>query len=137
MTEPEQLLNLAKHYIEFFNDPNGTPEQLAGFLSPAIVWQEMPNKFAPGGRTNGYVDMLKNFQIGQKYISPQTYRIDNALAQGDTVAIQLSWMGTVVQTLGPFKAGAQITAQVASFLQFQDGKLVKQIDYPCYPAIPE
>lgn len=133
MSETETLLDLARRYIEFFNNPAGTPEELGEFLSPDIVWQEMPNKFAPNGRVTRYDTMLQNFQLGQKVISPQVYVLDNMVAQGDTVAIQLSWQGTAVQALGPFPAGTKITAQIASFLKFQDGKLVSQVDYPCYP----
>ena len=133
MSDIETLLDLAQRYIEFFNNPAGTPEELSEFLSPDIVWQEMPNKFAPNGRVTRYEAMLKNFQLGQKVINPQSYVLDNMVAQGDTVAIQISWKGTAVQALGPFQAGEQITAQIASFLKFQDGKLVSQVDYPCYP----
>jgi predicted ester cyclase len=137
MSEQDKLLDLARRYIEFFNNPNGTAEELVEFLSPNIVWREMPNKFAPNGRTNDYAKMLKNFQIGLNLVRPQNYRIDNIIAQGDTVALELSWEGTTVQAIGPFPAGARLTSQVASFLQFQDDKLIKQTDYPCYPPTEE
>jgi len=102
MNEQENLLDLAHRYIEFFNNPNGTAEKLGNFLAPEI---EMPNKFAPAGRTNDYAKMLKNFQIGQKLVSPQSYRIDTAIVQGDTVALELSWEGITVQAIGPFPTG--------------------------------
>ena len=105
MNEQENLLDLARHYIEFFNNPNGTAEELGNFLAPEIVWREMPNKFAPAGRTNEYAKMLKNFQIGQKLVSPQSYRIDTAIVQDDTVALELSWEGITVQAIGPFPTG--------------------------------
>lgn len=133
MSDETALLDLARNYIEFFNRKDGTPAELSAFISPEVVWQEMPNKFAPAGRTTRFETMLKNFQTGQQFIAPQTYVIDNMVAQGDTVALQLSWQGTAVQTLGPFQAGEKITCQIASFLTFHDGKLVRQIDYPCYP----
>lgn len=135
MSEENALLALARSYIEFFNR-QGTPEELSVFLSPEIVWQEMPNKFAPAGRTTRFDTMLKNFQVGQQFITPQTYTIENMVVQGDTVALQLGWTGTAAQTLGPFQAGENITCQIASFLTFKDGKLVRQIDYPCYPPQP-
>ena len=133
----QTLVDLTRRYIEFFNDPYGTAEQLKQFISPEIAWEEKPNRFAPTGRTNDYTHMLTNFEIGQQYINPQTYKIDNIVVQGEKVAIQLSWTGTVVQTIGPFPIGAKLTAQVASFLQFKDGKLISQVDYPCYPPFEE
>ena len=137
MSEDSALLDLARHYIEFFNRPGGTSVELSAFLAPEIVWQEMPNKFAPAGRTTRLDAMLKNFQTGQKFIAPQTYIIDNMLAQGDTVALQLSWKGTAAQALGPFAAGEEITCRIASFLTFREGRVVRQVDYPCYPPSPE
>ncbi len=135
MSEQNTNLEIALRYIEFFNKPQGSAEELAVFLSQQVHWQEMPNLFAPTGRTNGYDQMLTNFERGSQAVSPQHYEVGQAVAQGEWVVLQLNWSGTVIDALGPFAAGTKLTAQIASFLQFQEGRIITQLDYPCYPPL--
>ncbi len=132
----KSLLELTRRYFEFRGDPAGTIEELSQFLSPDVTWQEMPNQmFAPEGRIYGFEDMLKDFQMAQQYTNPQKYTIENILVEGDRVALQANWQGHIAQAMGPFAAGDQLTCQVAIFLKFQDGKVLRQVEYPSYPPL--
>jgi ketosteroid isomerase-like protein len=130
--EEKRNLELAMKYIEMVGNPSATPEDLKAFLDERIVWQEMPNRFAPAGRTSDYATVLESWEKGREYLPAQTYTLRHAVAGGDTVALEMSWLGEVAKPLGPFPAGTRLSAQIAIFIRFRDGKIVSQTDYPCY-----
>lgn len=62
----------------------------------------------------------------------QRYEVLNALASGDQVALEVRWTGTLAVPLGSLPAGGQMHATLAMFLEFRDGKIVRQRNYDCY-----
>jgi ketosteroid isomerase-like protein len=130
--EERRNLELAVKYIETVGSQSSTPEDLKAFLDEGIVWQEMPNRFAPGGRTSDYATVLASWEKGREYLPEQTYTLRQSVAGGDMVALEISWLGAVAKPLGPFPAGTRLSAQIAIFIRFRDGKIVSQTDYPCY-----
>ena len=130
--EERQNLELAKHYIEVVSNPAATLEDLKALLDETVVWQEMPNRFAPAGRTSDYAAGLANFEKGREYLPEQTYTLRHAIASGDIVALEVGWTGEVAKSIGPFPAGTRLSAQVAIFIRFRGGRIVRQTDYPCY-----
>ena len=130
--EERRNLELATKYIELVSRASATPEDLKDFLDEGIVWREMPNRFAPAGRTSDYATVLESWEKGREYLPEQTYTLRHAVASGDTVALEISWLGEVAKPLGPFPAGTRLGAQIAIFIRFRDGKIVSQTDYPCY-----
>ena len=135
--EEQKNLHLARQYIELFNDRSTTIEDLKAYFDETIVWREMPNRFAPQGRTSDYPTILASWEKGREYLPEQTYTLRRATASGDVVALEISWQGRVAKALPPFPAGTQLSAQLAIFLCFRDGKIVSQTDYPCYDPIVE
>ena len=130
------LAELTRRYFDVRNDPHGTTAQLSQFLSPEVSWQEMPNSFfAPEGRNYRFQETLEDFQVAQKYLHSQQYTINQMGVQGETVALQATWQGTVAVAMGPFGVGDRLTCQVAIFLTFQDGKVLRQVEYPCYQPV--
>ena len=133
--EERRNLELARRYIKIVGNPSSTAEDLKALLAEEIVWREMPNLFAPSGRTSDYATCLQSFGKGREYLPEQTYAIRRAVADGDTVALEISWTGEVAKSIGPFTAGDRLSAQIAIFLRFRDGKIVSQTDYPCYDPV--
>ncbi len=133
LTEAEkQNLELAERYIRVVSDPLAVPEDLSAILDESVVWREMPNLFAPAGRVSDYAAARASFGKGREYLPEQTYVVRHAIASGDTVALELSWAGEVAKSIGPFPAGARLSAQIAIFLRLRGGKIVSQTDYICY-----
>ena len=130
--EERRNLELAERYIGVVSNPASTAEDLRDILDESIVWREMPNLFAPAGRVSDYAAACASFEKGREYLPRQTYAIRHAIASGDTVALELSWAGEVAKAVGPFPAGARLSAQVAIFLRLRGGKVVSQTDYICY-----
>jgi ketosteroid isomerase-like protein len=135
--EERRNLELAKRYIELVGDPAMTVEDLKALLDERSVWREMPNRFAPEGRTSNYAAVLASWEKGREYLPEQTYTLRQAIASGDTVALEIGWQGKVIKALGPFPAGAVLSAQLAIFISFENGKIVSQTDYPCYDPVAE
>ena len=133
--EERRNLELAKRYIELVSNPSTEPEDLKAVFDESLIWREMPNLFAPSGRVNDYATALASFGKGREYLPNQTYSLRQALASGDTVALEIGWAGEVAKSIGVFSAGTQLSAQLAIFLRIRDGKIMSQTDYPCYDPI--
>ncbi|HEX8847254.1 MAG TPA: nuclear transport factor 2 family protein [Pyrinomonadaceae bacterium] len=133
--EEERNLELARRYIEVVGRPSATLEDLRALLDERLVWREMPNRFAPTGRESDLESALASFEKGRQYLPEQTYAIRSAVASGDVVALEISWTGEVAKAIGPFPAGTRLSAQLATFLRFHDGKIIGQTDYPCYDPL--
>lgn len=133
--EERRNLELARRYLALVSDASTRAEDLQAVLDESIVWREMPNLFAPSGRTSDYATALASFGKGREYLPEQTYVLRHAMANEDTVALEISWTGEVVKSIGTFPAGSRLSAQLAIFLRFRDGKVVSQTDYPCYDPV--
>ncbi|UFH52242.1 nuclear transport factor 2 family protein [Spirosoma sp. KNUC1025] len=123
---------LIQEHIAQFNDPNASIDDVMSLMHPDMVWQEKPNLFVPSGRTHKRADLSIFWERGRKLLLNQTYTLRQALVMGDSAAIQLDWEGTVAQAIGDFSAGQQLRAPIAIFMEFQDGLIIRQTDYPCY-----
>jgi ketosteroid isomerase-like protein len=135
--DERQNLGTARRYLELVGNPSTRPEDLKAVLDEALVWREMPNPFAPRGRTSDRATALTSFAKGRAYPPEQTYTLRHAVAAGDTVALEVAWAGEVAQAIGPFAAGSRLSPRLAIFLRFRSGKVVSQTDYPCYDPVNE
>ena len=126
---------LAEMYIELLNNPASTSEDLKSFLHAEITWQEMPNRFAPTGRTNGFNEILATWEKGREFLPQQKYIVRRLIVSGDTVVLEFAWQGIIAKPLTGLPAGTKLSAQIVSILQFLDGKIVSQTDYPCYDPL--
>jgi ketosteroid isomerase-like protein len=130
-------LALAQQYLSIFNEMPLQAEKFKIFVDPQVIWQELPNLLSPGG-TRDLAKMLAGLEQGNKLLKQQRYLVRQAVASGDTVALEIDWEATTAQPLANLPAGTQLSAQVAIFLEFRDGKIIRQRDYTCYhpPAPP-
>jgi ketosteroid isomerase-like protein len=51
-----------------------------------------------------------------------------AVIDGDTVALEVDWVGTPTVDLGLMKAGVEVAMRGASFITIADGKLIRIVD---------
>lgn len=123
---------LVQAYIACFNKTNATIDDILAFYHQDMIWREMPNLFVPAGRTHPRTDLVTFWERGRTLLSGQTYTLRQVLVAGNVAAVQLDWEGTVAQAVGDFSAGQQLRAHLALFMEFQDGKIIRQTDYPCY-----
>jgi ketosteroid isomerase-like protein len=128
-------LEIARQYIALFNETPIQAEKFKTFVDPDITWQEMPNTFSPSGRTGGLALMLAGLERGNVLLKDQRYLIQQAVGDGDRVALEIIWEGCLAQQAGPFPPDTQLRANVGIILTFRAGKITSQHDYPCYHPI--
>jgi ketosteroid isomerase-like protein len=50
------------------------------------------------------------------------------------VALEVEWVGTLEVPFGAIPAGGQMKAFFAVFLEFREGKIIRQRNYDCFEA---
>ncbi|MEC3915271.1 nuclear transport factor 2 family protein [Nocardia sp. CDC160] len=109
-----------------------TGDDLARFFHPDAVHRELPNALLPNGATRSLPEILDAAERGQRVIREQRFDIHNAVATGDEVALEVTWTGVLAIPLGALAAGAELRAEIATFLTIRDGLIRAQRNYDCY-----
>ena len=131
MSNPSDNIETARRYLKAI-EQGATGATLAQFFAPQVVMELFPNRLAPQGSRSGLAEMLEAAERGQKALSSQHYEIKHEVASGDTVALEVLWVGTLAIPVAGLSAGSQMRAHFAAFLEFRDGKILAQRNYDCY-----
>lgn len=107
-------------------------EALAAFFHPEVEQREYPNALYRNGQTRGLAGLLEGAERGQKLLSSQRYAVRSTVAQGDSVALEVDWTGTLAVPVAKLPAGATMRAALGVFLTFRDGRILSQRNYDCY-----
>ena len=128
--DPENL-DRARKYLEAI-EAGTTGEELGRFFAPDVVQEEFPNRFVPQGARRDLLAILDAAARGRAAMSSQSYRILHAVGEGNELALEVEWMGTLAVPIGQLPAGGMMRARFAVFLEFRDGKIVAQRNYDCF-----
>src|SRR5215467_11165416 len=118
------------HYLRSIE--NGDFAYIADLFSPDAVFEQLPNRIYPNGITSGVSRMAEAFEKGRKLLSSQSYELKSCVAEGDRLAIEVLWAGTLALAFGNLAVGSQMRAHSAIFFQFKDGKIIGQRNYDCF-----
>jgi ketosteroid isomerase-like protein len=124
-------LTTVRRYLQAIAS-NVPVEELLSFFSPDVVQEGMPNRLKPQGGRCGLAEIRQNYERGQQIMASQQYDVQSAVAEGDTVAIEVLWTGRLAVAVAHLQPGAEMCAHCAIFFQFQDGKIVRQRNYDCF-----
>ena len=127
-------LETARRYlaaIEAVTDGGAAPNPLA-FLTEDIVQEEFPNRFVPSGARRDLTAMREAGERGRKVMRGQRYEVSSAFAAGDTVILEVLWVGTLGVAVGNLSPGQEMRAHFAVFLEFRDGRICRQRNYDCF-----
>lgn len=124
-------LDIAKRYLSRLSDGAG-PEELDAFFDPGVVQEEFPNRLLPNGATRDLQAMKEGRRRGQALLKAESFELLNAVASGDHVALEVVWTGTIRENAGPFAADQTLRARFALFMEFRDGRIVRQRNYDCF-----
>ncbi len=108
-------------------------EAIARFFHSDALQVEHPNRIAPNGATRDVAAMIAGIERGRANLSAQRYGVVSALADGDKVALEMTWEGDLAVALGPLAAGATLRAAIAMFITVRDGRIARVVNYDCYP----
>lgn len=122
-------LERASRYLRAIESRDGSAQT---FFSPEVIQQEFPNRLVPGGATRDRAALLDAAARGQRAVSRERYEIVRGIAQGDEVALEVIWTGTLAVPFGSLPVGGTMRAHFGVFLTFRDGLIVSQRNYDCF-----
>src|SRR5262245_14806154 len=125
------ILEVAKHYLSRLSDGAG-PEELDSFFAPDVIQEEFPNRLRPNGAAGNLQAMKEARARGLALLKAERFELVNAVAGDVQVAMEVIWTGTVRDAAGPFAAGQALRARFALFMEFRDGRIVRQRNYDCF-----
>ena len=128
-------LEIAHQYLKALED-GVTGEALAGFFHQDVKQIEFPNRLHPKGVERDLPALLDAAERGQKVMASQSYTVLHELAAGNRVAFEVLWEGTLAVPLQSLPTGGTLQARFAMFLEFQNGKIIRQRNYDCFDPFP-
>jgi ketosteroid isomerase-like protein len=129
--EHDDRLTTARQYLAAI-EQGATGDALAAFFAPDVVQEEFPNRLTPNGARRGLAEILEAAVRGRQVTTSQRYTVVNTIASGDQVALEVEWSATLAIPFGSIHAGGEMRARFAVFLEFRDGKIVRQRNYDCF-----
>jgi ketosteroid isomerase-like protein len=130
MSTSAEHLSVVRRYLKHVED--GAFSDVKVLLLPEVVMEQLPNRIYPNGLQATLPQMESAFAQGRKLLAKQAYEIKNAVAQGDSVAVEVLWTGTLAVGFGNLAAGSQMRCHSAMFFTFKDGKIATQRNYDCF-----
>lgn len=113
-------------------EEGATGEALSRFFAADAVQTEYPNLLNPQGQESDVPRMLERAQIGLTMLREQRYTLRHIVAEGDTVAIEVDWAGTLGVSLGKLAEGTILKGRMAIFFEMADGRISRQRNYDCF-----
>ena len=111
---------------------NPAPAGALAFYHPAVRQEELSNRLVPAGAVRDLEALRAAAARGRGVLRSQRYVVRSAMAQGQRVALETLWVGTLAVPVGELAAGAEMRAHFAMFLDF-DGDLIRwQRNYDCF-----
>ena len=107
-------------------------EEVESFFTPDAVQQEHPNRLFAEGRSNDLATMMAAYDKGSKLLSDQKYVLRSLLAQGDQLAAEIEWTGTLRVGFGSLAPGSSIRAALSMFFTFRADRITSIRNYDCY-----
>lgn len=124
-------LALAHQYLEAVSR-QAVGAELAAFYHDDVLQEELPNRLNPNGARRGLAELLAGAEKGRMIMRAQSWNPLHAVASGDRVALEVEWTGTLAVPVGTLSAGGTMRARFAVFLEFQNGKIIRQRNYDCF-----
>lgn len=133
MTEPAEHPHLT-HVRRYFEAMERGPDDaaLASFFTDTVRQHEYPNRLVERGAARTLADLLEGNRRGQQVVHRQRYVIQNALVDGERVAVELSWSAELKVPLGKLAQGDRLVATCGVFFRFEGGLIAEQHNYDCF-----
>ena len=107
----ETNLDQARRYLKAIED--GDAHYVRNLFSPDAILQQLPNRIYPNGLRSPVDRVSEAFEKGRKIFARQIYEIANEVANGNTVALEVLWTGTLAMPFGTLAAGNQMRCHSA------------------------
>ncbi|WP_136707593.1 nuclear transport factor 2 family protein [Agromyces sp. H66] len=105
---------------------------LAEYFDPDAEQVEYPSVMNPTGGSRGLKGVLDGAEVGARILASQAYEMHEFLEDGDAAAVRLTWRARTAADLPGLPAGSELTAHIAQFYEFHDGRVLRLRSYDCY-----
>ena len=127
----DENLEIARRYVARLSAGAG-PDELEAFLAPDVIQEEFPNRLTPDGATRDLQALKDGRARGLALLKSESFEVTHAIESNGHVALEVIWRAVIREAAGPFAAGQQLQARFAMFMDFRDGKIVRQRNYDCF-----
>src|SRR5262249_15315854 len=124
-------LEIARRYLAAI-EAREPPGVIAAFYAEDIIQEEFPNRLLPQGARRDARQLAEAGERGRKVMTAERYDVLAAIHDGDHVALEVQGSGTLAVPFGTIPAGGEMRARFAVFLDFRDGKIIRQRNYDCF-----
>lgn len=94
---------------------------------------EHPNLLKPRGATATLPEMLAASSAGAGLLKEQRYLIRSIHEGPDSsVVARVRWTATIGKSVGPFREGQMLRAELAQFIQVREGRVAAIETFDCY-----
>ncbi len=107
-------------------------DSLGRFFNENAIQIEFPNKLNPAGGKSDLATIKRRSEEGKKLLKKQSYTIISETADGDNVAVEAEWRGTLAIPVSNLAAGDEMKAYFALFFTFENGRILSQRNYDCF-----
>ena len=84
------------------------------------------------GAVRGARELAEDRRKGKTVSENERYVIENALLDGDRVALELIWSAQLKVPLGKLRAGDTMRAHCSVFFRIANGRIVEQHNFDCF-----
>lgn len=124
-------LSLVLDYLRAI-EQDADEQQLSAFFAPGVVQRELPNRLVERGAERNLDQLLEGSRKGRLVVQNQRFRVHGTLADGDRVAVELTWSAELKVPLGKLQPGETMTAHCGFFFRFENGRIAAQHNYDCF-----
>jgi ketosteroid isomerase-like protein len=124
-------LSIARKYLEAV-ESGAEGGRLAEFFTDDVIQEEFPNRLAPIGIHRDLKGILDSARQGKHTLRAQKFEVLNSIADGDNVALEVSWGGLLAIPVDTLPADTEMRAHISIWLEFRDGKISRQHSYDCF-----
>jgi hypothetical protein len=99
MTTESENIDTVKRYLRAIEEGVAF-DDLALFFTPDVVQHEYPNQFVRQGAERGLQQLREAGERGKHVVTSQRYEIRNIVANGDWVALEVTWIAVLAVPVG-------------------------------------
>lgn len=130
-TDKSDILAITKNYLQAISEGK-TWDEIVIYYDESVEQIEYPNRLLPNGATRNLNDLKQASLRGKAVLISHNYDIQKSYVIGNTVILETIWTAEIAVPIGQIPAGGKMKAYFAQFIEFEDGKIVRQRTYDCF-----
>jgi ketosteroid isomerase-like protein len=133
MSNEHPYLKLLRAYFSAIEQ--GVDESALGeFFAPDVRQRELPNRLVTAGAERGLKELLEGRRRGRNAVTNERYVIQNALVDGERVAVEVTWSAQLKVPLGKLQPGDTLSAHCGAFFRIVESRIAEQHNYDCFES---